>query len=191
MVRMLAKSTVLASLALGFAAAPAAASTGQAASAAPEGRYCAVQLGKAPAGEASPVVAQACSDTSLAAAKATMDSRYQATTRARGETAVAADVALMYMYQNVNYNRDSQGLMTGVYVAANCDTAGYRFEPTQWWKDNVSSVLGGTSRCNTARIYDKAQTASAVYRIHLEGDGRWLGGYSDDVHHFQVYWHLP
>jgi hypothetical protein len=189
MVGMLAKSAVLASLALGFAAAPAAASTGQAA-AAPEGRYCAVQLGKAPAGEASPVVAQACSDTSLAAAKATMDSRYQATTRARGQTAVAASVVLIYMYQHVNYNRGSQGAMTTIYVPENCDTAGYRFEPTQWWKDNVSSVLGGTSRCNTARVYNKAQTSSAVYKIHLEGAGSWLGAYSDNVHHFQVYWSL-
>ncbi|WP_210594292.1 hypothetical protein [Streptomyces sp. GESEQ-35] len=166
------------------------ASPAVAGAAAPEGKYCAVQLGKSSAGKNSPVVAQACSNTSLAEAKATMQIRHQATTRARGETAAAAPVALMYLYENVNYNRDSQGDMTAVYVPENCDTAGYRFEPVEWWKNNVSSVAGGSTRCNTSRVYNKAQTSSAVFKIHVEGDGRWLGGYSDNVHHFQTYWSL-
>src|SRR5690242_10500657 len=166
---LLAKSAVLASLALGVVAAPAAASTGQTAPAAPGGKYCAVQLGKAPAGTTSPVVARACSDTSLAEAKATMDSRHRATARARGETAVAANVVLMYLYENVNYNRDKAGRMTAIVVPTNCDTAGYRFEPETWWKDNVSSVVGGTSRCNTTRVFDKTQTNATVFKIHVEG----------------------
>jgi len=182
--RVMRSAFAVALAALVIAAPSAMAEDTASASAAQNGKYCSIQLDTAPEGEVSPVAAKACSDVSIDQARAEMHRQYAAKRRAAGDSA-AVTYVLMHWYQNVNYNRDQQGAYWE-FSGARCDTAGYRINPDDFWRTNLSSIVGNYD-CFVARVYNIALDSAADFNVHVDGNGRWLGAYSDNVGRIQIH----
>ncbi|MBN6034136.1 hypothetical protein [Amycolatopsis sp. 195334CR] len=170
-------ATALLLPAIGVSTAAAAESS----SAKQEDTYCAMVVGKAgPGGTPSPVLAQECSALSLDDADTKLRSKVsQGTTRATN--AELANI-LMYWYEHTDFNNNNTvpGRITSIYGGDGpCDAAGYRIEPTSWWKANLSSIIG-QSNCSFARLTNIALTSTSEQAI-WGGTGKYLGQYHDNV----------
>jgi hypothetical protein len=54
----------------------------------------------------------------------------------------------MRWYEDINYG----GAMLSLYGSyGTCDSAGYRFVPSEWWKYHMSSITGNGA-CDTALL---------------------------------------
>lgn len=177
-------SGVLAALTAVLFSAPAAVAEGSV-EVKPAVEYCSIKIDKAPAGEISPVVAKACSDVSIEDAREEMRSQYTGKMRSEGRP-VAAGVIAMHWYSNINYNRDTPGRYSEIEVPERCDTAGYSIVPESDWQSQLSSIVGNYG-CVIARVYNIGQTSAADFGIRVDGDGRWLGAYSDNVGRIQFH----
>jgi hypothetical protein len=149
--------------------------------AAADGPYCAILVGKAPAGKESPVLAQVCSDTSAAQAESMM----------LAKAGVPASTLLMTMFENVDYNSFALpgpgNARKDVFGSAGpCDSAGYRLGVDIWWSVRVSSILGANN-CNVARVYNQALNDADDFGMRLFERGTWLERFNDNVGRFQVH----
>lgn len=139
------------------------------------GRYCAILVEKSAPGQVSPILKEACSDTSLDEA----ESAIQSFRRPGGSSSVRGDkIVIMHWYENINFNEVSQdssvGAETKIYAyEGGCDSAGYRVEPKDYWKRNLSS-LKGINGCNTARLTDIAKKNSEDFSVR-ENTARSIG----------------
>ncbi|MBN6034053.1 hypothetical protein [Amycolatopsis sp. 195334CR] len=146
-----------------------------------DGQYCSWLVGPAPAdGGVSPVLANECSDVSPEDAQERMR-----TAASQGSTAARTalvDVPIMYWYEHTDFNNmgGAKGEFTTIFGSAGpCDGAGYRVEPTYWWKHNLSSIIGG-SNCDFARLTNIALNSSQEFGI-AGYYARYLGGFHDNV----------
>jgi len=66
-----------------------------------------------------------------------------------------------------------------------CDSAGYRFTPSPYWKTHISSLGQGAAPCNRARVYNNVDpsTSATTYVIPTNG----IGEYNNNVGRMQVY----
>lgn len=156
--RIGAGAGIMALLLAMFLAAPASAATSATApptkpSGAAPVQYCAMLVGRAPSPTAdSPVLSEACSTQSPAAAKAQLRS-------AQGQLAPASSDLLGTWFADSNFN----GNRTNIYGGAGpCDSAGYRIVPNGYWQTNMSSIAGfGT--CNAARLTTRSLTYATTF----------------------------
>jgi hypothetical protein len=94
------------------------------------------------------------------------------------------DTLLMIWFKNSHYNENTPNDDVRTYIYGQdgpCDSAGYRIEPVQWWKDNMSSILG-YNNCDTVEVTNKAFNSSTTLRIAghpLEAYTLW--SYNDNV----------
>ncbi|TCO55690.1 hypothetical protein [Actinocrispum wychmicini] len=153
-----------------------------------DGKYCAIRIGKAPAGQTSPVLAKACSDVSIKAAQATMNTQYRMRMGDQGKVATAG-IPIMYWYEHINYN-DQGRINAGFAIIEGgdgpCDAAGYRVDTDFWWARNVSSVIGN-NHCLIAHVVNRAQNDADDFTINWGERGLWLERFNDNVDHFQIH----
>ena len=134
-----------------------------------EGRFCAVLISKQlDSAGLSKVLHRACSDRSDAEAKARLDS-----------VTPLASTFLMAWYLNAGYGEPH----TNIYGdSGGCDSAGYRVEPSSYWKVNISAIAG-FNNCNRVRVYNIARTQAQTFVLNAPN----IGSYNDNVGLTQVY----
>jgi hypothetical protein len=160
---------------MAMAAAPAQAGT------APDvhSEYCVVVLGKAPSpGAASPEVYRHCSAQPFDSAAQLNSSE----ARSAGVVSPASSTHLVRVFQDNNY----KGQWWDYYGDAGpCDSAGYRWDPDDWWSSHLSSIEKGyNSNCNHMRLYSKDKKHSQVYGLSTPQIGPY---YNDNTYRTQIY----
>ena len=93
----------------------------------------------------------------------------------------ASSTLLMTWYSDAGWRGTSAGIY-GSY--GTCDTAGYGFTPSDWWKTHMSSIRGA-GQCNKVRLTNIAGTASATYSLPVSF-GSTI--FNDNVGYVKV-WH--
>jgi hypothetical protein len=129
--------------------------------------YCAVLVSKdLDSSGVSKLLEESCSVESAAAARS-------------GLQGTLGSTLLMAWWRDAGFG----GTQTTIYGnSGGCDSAGYRVEPSDYWKKNLSSIAGYNG-CNRVRLYNIALTQSGAYNLQISN----LGAYNDNVGLTQVY----
>lgn len=148
-------------------------------------KFCHVLLGqnKTSNGD-SEVITQACSNESNAAAKSQFDKQIEkiktSANTQRQSQALASGTALMTWWSNANQS----GSSTVIYGnAGRCDSSGYTITPNDWWKNNMSSVVG-YSYCNRMMFDNKIYSG---WSIQYVSPANYLNNYNDNVGRVKIY----
>jgi hypothetical protein len=154
-------------------AAPAHASTEAAPSTAAP--YCALVFSQESGADVATVAEAACAATPLAADAGLSIAPWDRT-------------HVMMWYQAHKYNQEDPDRWesTKIYIRgknANCDHAGYRLDPDDFWQRNISSARGHND-CNTVTMYNRNRTYSHPFRLPVPNIGPIL---NDNVGYMQVY----
>ncbi|MFI0352563.1 hypothetical protein [Actinomadura sp. 9N407] len=146
-------------------------------------RHCAVLVGPSNDGRPSPVLAQACDDTSAATARArTLQAAAKAGRNANTTPRLAT--VLMTLYSDTNYRGTSHQVLGS---AGTCDRAGYRIGLAQWQLSPWMYILSSIKRagaCNKARVTNRASTHSESFDLSVPYLGSLL---NDNVGVIWVY----
>ncbi|MGW7353404.1 hypothetical protein [Streptomyces sp. NPDC054784] len=94
----------------------------------------------------------------------------------------AAKSKLMTWYSDGGYKGKMQDAIYG--NDGTCDTAGYAFEPSDDWKDSLSSIEGH-GQCNKVRLTNIAGTYSKTFNLDVSFGGEI---YNNNVGYVKV-WH--
>jgi len=133
--------------------------------------HCVVLVGSSENGEASPVLETVCAP-SRAQAHSALD--------ALAPHEVSASTLLITLYADPDY----RGEATSIYGSAGpCDRAGYELHLNAYWGTRVSSARG-TTACNTATFYNRANNYSRTFSLPVGFLGTTLG---DNVGKIQVF----
>lgn len=141
-----------------WAAMPAAASPNDSSTTASSGagqdhaKYCAIVVGETPGtNQYSPVLARACSDSSMQEAESELTSQVSTIS---GVKPLRGTLLVTY-WSNANQTGDEANIYAGGSIGdgGTCNRSGYRLALSGWWEDNLSS-LEGHYDCNYATFYD-------------------------------------
>lgn len=142
------------------------------------GPFCSILVGKAPEdGGNSPVLARSCSNTSIDETTKTIQAEYQKRRGFTGKHTASTAARLMTWYQHRNFNDfgEQDGALTHIYgYDGPCDSSGYRVEPTDWWKNSLSSIFGNT-HCDYARVHNIALNDAYNFYIYSRTGANFMG----------------
>lgn len=166
--KLVASALAVTAVAALTAVAPAGADTGK--NPARGGRYCAIEVDKAPEGEFSPIRSQTCSDDPNAAALTRI---------------AASETLLMEWFWNA---WNDPPYLTRVYGSyGGCDRSGYKIRPNVHWYNEISG-FDSWNGCNVVTAYDHynftgdQQTWARGYVCECipSRDTGWIGPYMND-----------
>lgn len=158
----------MASLALFAAPTMNASAAGQAAAGDAIVTHCTEMLGDPdPVTGVRAVASQTCEQMTTAERDAEVA---DTSTAGRGITAIT----LIVLFQDLNRTGNSSAISVS---GSECDSAGYQFTPSSFWKTNVSSLGQGNSTCNRALLTNIALNNSTNYVVPTNG----IGIYNDNV----------
>lgn len=148
-------------------------------------KYCHVLLSKdRQANGDSVVLTQACSNESNVVAKNQFDRQVAKmgapASGAQRQSQAMASTALMTWWSN-SYQSGSSTVIYG--NSGICDSSGYTITPNDWWKNNMSSVVG-YSYCNRMIFNNKIFSGWSGQYV---SPANYLNNYNDNVGQVKIY----
>jgi hypothetical protein len=135
-------------------------------------QYCVIVPGKATETESSPEEFRYCQETPFDT---------QAYLDARPGIAAAKQTHIARMYKDTDY----RGTWWDYYGADGpCDKYGYKWNPSDWWQHNLSSVKQGyNSNCNWIQVWSLDRKSWDFYQLPAPN----IGKYGDNISEMQIF----
>lgn len=143
--------------------------------------HCISMLGEPdPVTGISKIVSESCEQMTAAERDSEVAESLNPTARSSSSsTASASNIVLVILFADLNRTGNSSAISAG----SECDSAGYAFYPSTYWKSNITSLGQGNSSCSRATLTNIAGNSSTTVSVPINYVG---ATYNDNIGKMQV-----